>query len=528
MSQGRVLVVEDLPDVQATICGIIEDAGYSTCAASSREEALKLLNTLHIHVAVLDIRLDESDEDNQDGILLMREIADKYPSVVTIMLTGYANLDLVTSALQPNRQGISPAFGFLRKENEMMELPDFIQRAFKSRIKINESLIINDTQAYVERMAENVRFSSLPIPNQAMIIEEIHEVFKKLFFECERIQIQPIKQGFSGAIVFRVIPWYQEKGQGESMVVKIGETKTIKSEEQNYKEHIEGIVGGHRTPKAIEVAHIKSLSGILYTFIGLDYIQDFASFYSEASREDLDSIIDNLYLKTCFPWRHEHGLYKSGFNLKAFYIDHLHLYAKKLKTLEQEYTNKDSVLFKVNEAFYLESHKIINPISYIDKANFHSNCFFSTIHGDLTGHNVIIDHHLDTWLIDFATTKSQGHVLQDFASLENYIRLLMIKSEDLNLLYLWEKSLFKGNLIEISSSSDYLVGVEFEKAAHVIQRIRQLAQRTKHFTNRAYLIGLLFNAIRTTTFLELPNSTRDHAFLSAAIIAERIKGGGSD
>jgi CheY-like chemotaxis protein len=527
MSQGRILVVEDIPDVRATICGIIEDAGYITCPAVSREEALNVLETTHIHVAILDIRLDESDEDNQDGILLMREISDKYPSVATIMLTGYANVETISAALQPNRQGTAPAFSFLKKE-DIMEVPDYIQRAFKSRIKLNESLTIIDEQSYIEQMAEKVRFSTPPIPNKTIIVEEIQEIFGKLFFDCEKIQVYPIQQGFSGAIIFRVDPWYQKKGQGESVVVKMGNTKAIQSEERNYRTLVEGMIGGNRVPQAVKVAHIRYLSGILYTFIGLDYIQDFASFYRNASIKDLEIAVDNLYQKTWFPWQHKKGLYKSGFDLKKFYLEHLNLYPKKLKALEQEYKNNKSLFSFDKDTLIFEKHKSINPLIYIREANLHSNCFFSTIHGDLTGHNVMVDHHLETWLIDFATTNNQGHLLQDFASLENYIRLLMIQLEDLSLFYFWEKFLFKGNLIELSLHSDTIYNQEFKKASHVIQRIRQRAKETKYYTNRAYLTGLLFNALRTSTFQNLPNSTRDHAFLSAAIIAERLKGGANE
>jgi CheY-like chemotaxis protein len=526
MSQGRILVVEDIPDVRTTICGIIKDAGYYAYPVSTREEALKILETEHFHVAVLDIRLDDSDEDNQDGILLMREIADKHPLVTNIILTGYANVDLIQTALQPDRQGISPAFSFLKKE-DIIELPDYIQRAFRLRIKLNESLVIEDSQTQITQLASTIRFTSSPTPNKT-IIEEIQEIFKKLFFECQKIQIYPIEQGFSGAIIFRVVPWYQEKGRGEDLIVKIGEGKSIKAEEENYKGLVEGIIGGHRIPKAIKVAYTKSFAGILYTFIGLDHIHNFASFYKDASPQELETAIDNLYLKTCFPWQHERGQYMPGFNLKSFYISHLRLYPKKLTSLLQHYTDRKLLFIDRNleaRSLAFGNYKLVNPISFINEADFHSNCFLSTVHGDLTGHNVLVDHHLDTWLIDFATTKNQGHILQDYASFENYIRLLMIKTDNLDLLYLWEKSLFQRNLTDISLPADTFVSNEIEKATHVIKKIRQLAQETRHFTNRAYLIGLFFNAIRTTTFLELPDATRDHAFLSAAIIAERILGG---
>ncbi len=133
MYKGRVLVVDDLPDVCATLSGLLSDEGYELRSASSRVEALQMLDAERFHVAVLDVRLDEADEDNQDGILLMHEIREKDPNVAIIILTGYANVKMVREALQPDREGVSPAFGFLEK-SEVDQLPEYVNRAFERAV----------------------------------------------------------------------------------------------------------------------------------------------------------------------------------------------------------------------------------------------------------------------------------------------------------------------------------------------------------------------------------------------------------
>jgi len=130
MCKGRVLVVDDLPDVCATLSGLLSDEGYEVRSASSRVEALQMLDAERFHVAVLDVRLDEADEDNQDGILLMHEVREKDPNVAIIILTAYANVKMVREALQPDREGVSPAFGFLEK-SEVYQLPEYVNRTFE-------------------------------------------------------------------------------------------------------------------------------------------------------------------------------------------------------------------------------------------------------------------------------------------------------------------------------------------------------------------------------------------------------------
>ncbi len=148
MCKGRVLVVDDLPDMRATLSGLLQDEGYDVRSASSRAEALQMLDAGRFHVAVLDVRLDEADEDNRDGLLLMHEIKEKHPATATIILTGYADVEMVQEALQPNREGISLASGFLQK-SEMDQLPEYVQRAFE-RAVIGHTLNVRDLIAQSE------------------------------------------------------------------------------------------------------------------------------------------------------------------------------------------------------------------------------------------------------------------------------------------------------------------------------------------------------------------------------------------
>ena len=135
MYKGRVLIVDDLPDVRATLSGLLADEGFNVRLASSSVEALQTLDAERFHVAVLDVRLDEADEDNQDGLLLMHEIKQKDPTVAIIILTGYASVRIVQEALHPDRRGTSPAFGFLEK-SEVDQLPKYVKRAFERTIQM--------------------------------------------------------------------------------------------------------------------------------------------------------------------------------------------------------------------------------------------------------------------------------------------------------------------------------------------------------------------------------------------------------
>jgi predicted HTH transcriptional regulator len=149
MIAGKILLVEDLPDVRITLSGLISDEGYEVRSASNKFDALKLLEAERFHVAVLDVRLDATDQDNKDGLLLMHEIKEKSPNTAIIILTGYADINMVREALQPDREGVTPAFGFLEK-TEIEKLPEYIDRAFEYIDTSVRGLIAQGEQEDVE------------------------------------------------------------------------------------------------------------------------------------------------------------------------------------------------------------------------------------------------------------------------------------------------------------------------------------------------------------------------------------------
>lgn len=131
---GRVLVVEDLPDVRSTLTGLLLDEGYEVYAASSTAEALKLLETERFHVAVLDVCLDESDTTNREGLDLLYEIRKRDPRVAVIIITAHANVAMIQEVRRPDEQGASPAFSFLQKA-QMDQLPEEVGIAFRYLVR---------------------------------------------------------------------------------------------------------------------------------------------------------------------------------------------------------------------------------------------------------------------------------------------------------------------------------------------------------------------------------------------------------
>ena len=76
------------------------DAGYSVFTANSALDAIQILESQSVTAAILDIRMDDSDEDNIEGFLLAAEIRNKWPNIKVVVLTGYGSVETVRAAFK--------------------------------------------------------------------------------------------------------------------------------------------------------------------------------------------------------------------------------------------------------------------------------------------------------------------------------------------------------------------------------------------------------------------------------------------
>jgi len=94
MSQKKVLVVDDDPDVRLFNSTVVEENGYTPIEATNGEEGLKKLKEEKPDLVILDVLMPR-----QSGIRLYRELkTDKaYKDINVIMLSGIAQKTFLRS-----------------------------------------------------------------------------------------------------------------------------------------------------------------------------------------------------------------------------------------------------------------------------------------------------------------------------------------------------------------------------------------------------------------------------------------------
>jgi two-component system nitrogen regulation response regulator NtrX len=116
-AKPRLLVVDDIRDWQVTIGGVLMDNGYDVATAGSMEDAIVLLEKNNYELALLDMRLDETDEGNQDGLKLAEMIRDRWPGVKIVIVTGYGTPEVIQKTMEPDASGTSLAEDYVPKDN---------------------------------------------------------------------------------------------------------------------------------------------------------------------------------------------------------------------------------------------------------------------------------------------------------------------------------------------------------------------------------------------------------------------------
>lgn len=85
-----ILIVDDEQNWREQLRDILQLDGYSMMTASSYDEALEALTLTHFKLAILDVRLVDSDPNNIDGLRLIEHLDQARINTNAIVITGHA------------------------------------------------------------------------------------------------------------------------------------------------------------------------------------------------------------------------------------------------------------------------------------------------------------------------------------------------------------------------------------------------------------------------------------------------------
>jgi two-component system chemotaxis response regulator CheY len=125
-TKGRVLIVDDEPDVRKVVRMTLEKAGYNVIEAEDGEKAIEAINQgenpLILDVIISDIRMPKIN-----GVEAINYFQQQWPRVPLIVLTGFPDMEMATGFL---RKGV---VDYLVKPVEKEKLIGAVTKAIEQR-----------------------------------------------------------------------------------------------------------------------------------------------------------------------------------------------------------------------------------------------------------------------------------------------------------------------------------------------------------------------------------------------------------
>jgi PAS domain S-box-containing protein len=128
MSKGKILVVDDEPQILALVSRFLRRVGYDVEAAYSGMEALEFLKQSSFALVLSDLKMPEVD-----GLQILEEVHEHHQDTIFILMTAFGTIDSAVSVL---RRG---AYDYLTKPLELDDLLSTVERALEHRTVVMQN-----------------------------------------------------------------------------------------------------------------------------------------------------------------------------------------------------------------------------------------------------------------------------------------------------------------------------------------------------------------------------------------------------
>jgi hypothetical protein len=476
--------------------------------------------------------LQEADQSNDDGILLLEELKrlGLNEAIKVIMLSAYVTIERTRIVFK--EYGVAD-FVFKHEFNKQV-FREQVRQVLAQHVNINLNLTVRWHSGYNWEKAIQGLYgedgSQRSAPFSDHVTAEPTDLFCRLFSQAESILARPLAPGHSGASVMRVKPFY-ENGGGREVVVKFGHVEQIKQEYENYIHYVRPYIGGARNTSVLEMRRTPRLGGIIYSLLGTanDQLEDFGSFYQRANVSQIKEVLERLFRETCGDWYANRGNLQP-IDLTANYRRFLSYSPEKLDNIRLDRLSSVEGTYNLTFKSLTGRHTFLNPIRATESLEFVHPTYACITHGDLNPHNLLVDNNGHVWMIDFQET-NQSHILRDVATLDAVVRFQLLADGEATLdeRFKLEETLNRVNhfsqLDQLPlnfSTPNSAIAKAYDIVLYLRQQAYRLVQQNPDDDMNEYYVASLYIAMNTLRYSTISPIQLEHALLSASLLAERL------
>ncbi|MCB0208475.1 MAG: DNA-binding response regulator [Anaerolineae bacterium] len=496
MKQKTILFVDNSTPYLDVHAELLAKVGYRVYRAYTLAEAEEKLHVHHVHLIILDVRMeDDNDEQDISGLIWAQQA--KYRPIPKIILTAYPSYEHAREALGPRLDRLPPAVNFIGKDEGIDEIIRGVERVFAEHVRINWQLAMHWAKSsnlslphlitLIEPQLDNVYFSSR--------VEELEDVLGALFYSSHQINIAHRFAVGRNKVILGVYT-FSEDGLLARYVVVCGLRDAVQRESAGHEKYAnptatEGSTS--RSSQLIETTHYAALSYTL-TDTRLEDVVTLTEFYRRNPADAIIRVLDYLFDRTLAHYHQQKvSVTQSAPVMEAFlpYVADKNFLTtpvlqRCITTLQTKGAIDDFARFDESALQLLTA--------LVDKTiPLEASIKWGIIHGSLSGDTMVVDGRGRAWLIDFAEF-GPGPLVQEFVTLENAVKFDLADQLD----YQDRKKLEEYLHIGLNAEEDIAdpdASPEMRKALTVINHIRRRAIQRLGQSPKLYQAGLLLKTV---------------------------------
>ena len=171
MSEPTLLLVDDEQSILNALTRVLRKEPYRLLTAISGEEALDILGKETVHVVGSDFRMP-----GKSGIELLREVKQRFPATVRVILSGYADGHVIVDSIN-----VGEVYRFLPKPWNDDELVVTLRQCFEQyELRSENERLLEQVRSQNEELREMNELLEMAVNQRTRSLQLSQEVLEKL------------------------------------------------------------------------------------------------------------------------------------------------------------------------------------------------------------------------------------------------------------------------------------------------------------------------------------------------------------
>lgn len=219
----KILIVDDKESWRRNYEKILTKEGHYVLSVEKLDDAIRIIEEHFFHAAVIDLRLIDKDENNEQGMNILEILHQTGEMTGLIVISGFPNSDRVKRAYANYN-----VVDFIEKDEFEAEL---LIADIEKAIMQSESYIKNEENHLIQFAQRELENRTGHIPNNELV--SLFESLVKPLLPLAHSD-EALESNTNAKLIFSSVYW--SRFLGKKIILQIGNRKTISEKSEHLRE----------------------------------------------------------------------------------------------------------------------------------------------------------------------------------------------------------------------------------------------------------------------------------------------------